>query len=51
MRASEVTDGNFRLSANIGSDILFEGLCPLPHGAAMNSYIIKGRELAIGRDH
>jgi len=47
MRASEVTDGIFRLSANIGSDILFEGIWPLPHGAAMNSYIVKGREVAI----
>src|SRR5512143_2233226 len=47
MRASQVTDGIFRLSANIGSDILFEGIWPLPHGAAMNSYIVKGREVAI----
>jgi anaerobic nitric oxide reductase flavorubredoxin len=47
MRASEVTDGIFRLSANLGSDILFEGIWPLPHGATMNSYIVKGREVAI----
>jgi len=47
MRATEVTDGIFRLSANIGSDVLFEGIWPLPHGASMNSYVVKGREVAI----
>lgn len=47
MQATEVTDGIFRLSANIGSDILFEGIWPLPHGASMNSYLVKGREVAI----
>jgi anaerobic nitric oxide reductase flavorubredoxin len=47
MRASEVTDGIFRLSANIGSDVLFEGIWPLPHGASMNSYVVKGRKVAI----
>jgi hypothetical protein len=34
MQAKEVTDGIFRLSANIGSDVLFEGIWPLPHGAS-----------------
>lgn len=47
MQATEVTDGIFRLSANIGSDILFEGIWPLPHGASMNSYLVKGCEVAI----
>jgi anaerobic nitric oxide reductase flavorubredoxin len=47
MRATEVTDGIFRLSANIGSDVLFEGIWPLPHGASMNSYVVKGEKVAI----
>jgi anaerobic nitric oxide reductase flavorubredoxin len=47
MQAKEVTDGIFRLSANIGSDVLFEGIWPLPHGASMNSYVVKGEKAAI----
>ncbi|MEZ4598257.1 MAG: FprA family A-type flavoprotein [Syntrophotaleaceae bacterium] len=47
MHASEVTDGIFCLSANIGSNILFEGIWPLPEGASMNSYVVKGRDVAL----
>lgn len=47
MKASEVADGIFRLSANIGSNMLFEGIWPLPNGASMNSYLVKGRDVAI----
>ncbi|UFS71662.1 FprA family A-type flavoprotein [Geomonas sp. RF6] len=47
MQASLVTDNIYRLSANIESDVLFEGMWPLPHGCAMNSYVIKGRDVAI----
>jgi anaerobic nitric oxide reductase flavorubredoxin len=47
MTATLVTDGIYRLSANGGSKILFESMWPLPHGVAMNSYIVKGEEIAI----
>jgi anaerobic nitric oxide reductase flavorubredoxin len=47
VQASQVIDKIFRLSANIESDVLFEGIWPLPHGCSMNSYIVKGREVAI----
>jgi len=47
MNASRVSDGIFRLSANIGSEILFEGMWLLPHGASMNSYLVKGDQAAI----
>jgi anaerobic nitric oxide reductase flavorubredoxin len=47
VQASQVTDKIFRLSANIESDVLFEGIWPLPHGCSMNSYVVKGREVAI----
>ena len=47
MNASRVSDGIFRLSANIGSEILFEGMWLLPHGASMNSYLVKGEQAAI----
>lgn len=47
MQASEVVDGIYRLSANIGSEVLFEGIWPLPHGASMNSFLVKGEAVAI----
>lgn len=47
MKASRVTDGIYRLSANGGSEILFESMWPLANGVAMNSYIVKGKECAI----
>lgn len=47
MNASRVAEGIFRLSANIGSEILFEGMWLLPHGASMNSYLVKGDQAAI----
>lgn len=47
MQASKVTDNIFRLSANIEPGVLFEGIWPLPHGCSMNSYVIKGHEVAI----
>ena len=46
MKSTQVTDGIWRLSANI-DDILFEGMWPIPHGIAMNSYIVKGDKVAI----
>jgi anaerobic nitric oxide reductase flavorubredoxin len=47
MKANAVSDGIYRLSANGGSEILFESMWPLPHGVAMNSYIVRGRETAL----
>ncbi len=47
MRANEVADGIYRLCANIGSEVLFEGIWPLPKGASMNSYLVKGKDVAI----
>ncbi len=46
MKTTEVTDGVWRLSANI-HDILFEAMWPIPHGFSMNSYIVKGEKVAI----
>jgi anaerobic nitric oxide reductase flavorubredoxin len=47
MKASQVTDGIYKLSATIDNDILFEGMWPIPHGCSMNSYVVKGRDVAI----
>ena len=46
MRTTQVTDGVFRLSANV-DNILFEGMWPIPNGIAMNSYVVKGEKAAI----
>jgi len=46
MNATEVTDGVYRLSANV-RDILFEGVWPIPHGVSINSYIVQGEKVAI----
>ena len=46
MRTTEVSEGIYRLSANV-DNILFEGIWPIPNGIAMNSYIVKGEKTAI----
>lgn len=46
MKHTGIADGIFRLSAHI-QDLLFEGMWPLPHGMSMNSYIVKGNDIAI----
>ncbi len=45
MRTTEVSEGIYRLSANV-DNILFEGIWPIPNGIAMNSYIVKGEKTA-----
>lgn len=45
-RTSTVSDGVLRLSANV-RDILFEGIWPVSHGVAMNSYLVTGERTAI----
>ncbi len=46
MKTTQVTDGIYRLSANV-EEILFEGMWPIPQGIALNSYIVKGEKAAI----
>lgn len=46
MKTTQVTNGIFRLSANV-DDILFESIWPVPTGISMNSYIVKGEKAAI----
>jgi len=46
MKTTQVTDGIWRLSANV-ENVLFEGMWPIPNGIAMNSYIVKGEKAAI----
>jgi anaerobic nitric oxide reductase flavorubredoxin len=46
MDVTEVTDGIYRLSANV-ENILFESIWPVPNGVSMNSYIVRGAKAAI----
>lgn len=46
MKTTQVTENTWRLSANV-TDILFEGMWPIPQGVSMNSYIVKGEKVAI----
>ncbi|MFW5716288.1 MAG: FprA family A-type flavoprotein [Spirochaetota bacterium] len=46
MKTTEVTDGVFRLSANM-DEILFESIWPVPNGVSMNSYVVRGENAAI----
>ena len=47
MKAVELAAGVFRISANIGSQDLFEGIWPIPNGVSLNSYIVKGKKIAL----
>lgn len=47
IKAVELTDGIFRISANIGSRDLFEGIWPIPNGVSLNSYIVRGDKTAL----
>ncbi len=42
MKPVEIAQGVYRLSANIGSRDLFEGIWPIPNGVSLNAYIVKG---------
>lgn len=46
MKKLEVTNGIYALSMNIES-MKFENMWDLPHGVSLNSYIVKGRDVAI----
>ena len=43
MKAVELSRNVFRVSADIGSRDLFEGIWPIPNGVSLNSYVVKGR--------
>lgn len=47
MKVVEIAAGIYRLAANLGTEVLFEGMWPLPSGASMNSYLVKGQQAAI----
>ncbi len=46
MNKRKIEDGIYMLSLNV-EDMLFESMWVLPHGVTLNSYIIKGKDIAI----
>lgn len=46
-KAVKITDGIFRLGANIENGDLFEGMWPIPDGVSLNSYIVRGEKTAL----
>ncbi|MBN2539899.1 MAG: FprA family A-type flavoprotein [Bacilli bacterium] len=46
MFKKKIAEGTFMFSMNL-DDILFESMWELPHGVTMNSYIVKGKDIAI----
>ncbi len=47
MKPIEIADGIFRVSTNIGSRDLFEGIWPIPNGVSLNSYVVRGEKIAL----
>ena len=47
MRAVKMADNVYWVGANVHTEDLFEGIWPIPHGVALNSYIVKGDKVAI----
>ncbi|MDA3810228.1 MAG: FprA family A-type flavoprotein [Spirochaetaceae bacterium] len=46
-KAVKITNGIYRLGANIENGDLFEGLWPIPDGVSLNCYIVKGEKIAL----
>ena len=47
MQAIEIADDIYWVGANVHTEDLFEGIWPIPHGVALNSYIVKGEKVAL----
>ena len=47
MNANEIVPHIHRLWAKIDTNVLFEGLWPIPHGMIMNSYVVCGDKTAV----
>ena len=46
-KAVKISDGIYRLGANIENGDLFEGMWPIPDGVSLNCYIVKGEKTAL----
>jgi flavorubredoxin len=47
MQAIKIADNIYWVGANVHTEDLFEGIWPIPHGVALNSFIVKGERIAI----
>lgn len=47
MQAIKIADNIYWVGANVHTEDLFEGIWPIPHGVALNSYIVRGEKIAI----
>ena len=47
MKGTKITDGIYRLGVNLGGDLLFEGMWPIPDGISINSYVVRGATTAL----
>ena len=47
MKAIKMSDGIYRVGANIKTGDLFEGMWPNPDGVSLNTYVIKGDNTAL----
>ena len=47
MKAVKMSDGIYRVGANIKNGDMFEGMWPIPDGVSLNCYVVKGRETAL----
>lgn len=47
MKAVEIAPDIYRVSVDIGSRDLFEGIWPIPDGVSLNSYVVKAEKTAL----
>ncbi|MCL2600438.1 MAG: FprA family A-type flavoprotein [Treponema sp.] len=47
MKSRSIADGVFCIHADLGSDELFEGIWPIPHGVSLNAYVVKAGKTAL----
>lgn len=47
MKAIEISNNIYRIGLNLGKDILFEGIWPVPDGVSINAYAVKGDKIAL----
>jgi len=47
MKPHKISDRIYALHADVRTDELFEGIWPIPEGVSLNSYLVKGDEIAL----
>ena len=47
MKAVKMSDGIYRIGANIKKGDMFEGMWPIPDGVSLNCYVVRGDKTAL----